>query len=412
MEEIGFLKNLQRSGVTQCILLLAVITFYEYSSISESLSSVEYENTGNPYLTLYSVLSIVLLSLLSFSKDFRVWQGDRLARCYSHFMAFSFAISFLFFITGLRHYNISAPFKWISPLFVFWAIYYLTYKIGEIQLMSKFVLLMMVALIYGYYVSYEYILGVALQQNIHQQLISSYFALYLLPLVLCIDSKLTRFIAIATVAIVLLSSAKRAGTIAFVIAVFVYYLTVLLTTEGRYKIWQLLLFVIGIAVFLWGIDYLFQNSDLYIIERLNRLEMDEGSGRVELYRVVFNMIGETDFIGLVLGHGFSAVGLDSPMHMGAHNDFLEVIYDYGIVGLFLYVMLHVLLIKYVIRLIKDKSRFAASMAMSYTLFLILSLVSQIVIYPFFEILFAIVWASIMASRKREINDKRIVVHSC
>lgn len=397
--------------MTQCFILLAVITFYEYSSISESLSSVEYENTGDAYITIFSVLAIVLLSFLSFSKDFKVWQDDRLARSYSCFMVFAFAISFFFYVIGLRYYNISAPFKWISPLFVFWAIYYLTYKIGDIQLMSKFVLLMMAVLVYGYYVSYEYFIGIALQSDIHKQLISSYYVLFILPLILCIDRKLIRLIAIVAVAVVLLSSAKRAGTIAFVIAVFVYYLTVLLTTEGRYKIWQLLLFVIGIAVSLWGIDYLFQNSDLYIIDRLSRLEEDKGSGRDEVYRVTIDMIGKISISGFVFGNGFSAVGFDSPMHMGAHNDFLEVIYDYGIVGLALYVVLHIQLIKYTIRLIKDKSRFAAPMAMSYILFFILSSVSQIVIYPYFEILFAIVWASIMASRKHEIYEKRIVVHS-
>lgn len=401
--EMSFFKSFRRSGVTHCFLLLAVISYYEYYSIEEALFNVGYMGGRDPYTIIFSVFVIVLLSFFAFYKDFKVCFSDRMARSYSYFMLVTLTISFLFFVTGLRHYTVTTPIKWISPLFVFWAVYSLTYKINDMQLMSKFALIMFVILIIGYYASFKFFQEGALYLDVQQQLISSYFPLFLLPLVVCIDNKLVRIAAIVAVVVVLLTSLKRGGVVAFGIAIFFYYLIKSITTDvARFKVRNLLFFAIGLALAIMGMDYLAQNSGLYIFERLSKLGEDEGSGRLEIYNNVIDMIRNSDFIGIILGHGFSAVGLDSLSHIGAHNDFLEVLYDYGIFGFILYLVLHIRLIKYSVRLVKTKSRFAAPMAMSYTLFLILSNVSQIIIHPFFLMLFSIVWASIMANRKHEI----------
>lgn len=59
-----------------------------------------------------------------------------------------------------------------------------------------------------------------------------------------------------------------------------------------------------------------------------------GSGRTEIWGRVFELFRNSSAAELMVGRGFSAAG--ACLGIGAHNDFMEILLDYGIIGLSLY----------------------------------------------------------------------------
>ena len=78
--------------------------------------------------------------------------------------------------------------------------------------------------------------------------------------------------------------------------------------------------------------------------------------------------------------------------MSAHNDFLEVMYDFGLVGLLFYVLIHLSLIKWTIRLFRNGSPFAFPVLISYVCFFVMSMVSHLILYPTYFGLLTAFWA--------------------
>ena len=82
----------------------------------------------------------------------------------------------------------------------------------------------------------------------------------------------------------------------------------------------------------------------------------------------------------LLGNGYGTVLRNSQLQLSAHNDFLEVTYDYGFVGLLLYLAAFISLSIYIIKMILERSRFAPPFVLLLVIYLILSMISHIIIY--------------------------------
>ena len=118
------------------------------------------------------------------------------------------------------------------------------------------------------------------------------------------------------------------------------------------------------------------------------------------------MITESGIVSLWLGHGWNMVVEDSPMYLSAHNDFLEVIYDFGLPAFFLYIYFVYKLYKSMFLLIRRRSDNAAAFAFSVITFTINSSVAHILIYPFNFIAVAAVWGYILGKEKQSLKLAR------
>ena len=115
------------------------------------------------------------------------------------------------------------------------------------------------------------------------------------------------------------------------------------------------------------------------LSRFETVTNDEGSGRLDVYKSYIKEFAIMDSNQLIVGHGFnSGVSL---MGISAHNDWLETLYDFGIFGLVIYAVFNVLLLKRVFMLIKLNSPFAGPYAASYAIFVTMSMISHLIIYP-------------------------------
>ncbi|MBR1877730.1 MAG: O-antigen ligase family protein [Paludibacteraceae bacterium] len=260
----------------------------------------------------------------------------------------------------------------LMPLSIMHCTYYFVQKYGYKKESIAFTAFVMMLLLLIQY------LGIYNISESH--LISSYYPLFLLPLVLLHPSKIIRYSSIILVTVAIFSSLKRGGLIALVAGLIIYlicYRRVGSQKKGIFIYTILALCVLG------GIFYYLASTEYTeIIERLMNIQEDEGSGRTDVWATTWQMISDSEFFPYILGHGNNAVWNDSPLDLSAHNDFLEAWYDFGFIGFAFYVLMLLSLLRYTIQLIRNKSSYAPSMAMLLTITLILTMISHVLIYYF------------------------------
>ncbi len=210
------------------------------------------------------------------------------------------------------------------------------------------------------------------------------YVLLLFPFVLLFPVKLIRWLGIAIVLAATFLSMKRSAFFCVIAASYVYFLVsafVERRVSRRFKV------MAGLAFFSVVMPLLVIEVDEYsgghLTTRLKSIQSDQGSGRIEIYKGVLQLQGNASVTGWLVGHGHYAVAPDLGYgeHHSAHNDWQEVLYDYGLIGMSLYVAFHYGIIMMIKGLIKMRHPLAPAAAASYVLFFILSSVSHLVIYP-------------------------------
>ena len=263
----------------------------------------------------------------------------------------------------------------IIPLLTMMSMYAYTIRYGinnAIRWMSFISLLI-------FTIQYGFIYNIAnMSDGAH--LMSAYYALFMLPLVLLHPSKVVRFVSVVIVTIVIFSSIKRGGFIALVAGLLIYILSYRKVSDKSTQSFIYALAAIG------GISILFYflaTSEFgEVIERLSAVQDDEGSGRTEVWATTWKMIQQSDTLSYIIGHGNNAVLKDSPLYLSAHNDFLAAWSDYGFIALCLYIGFLLSLLKHSLHLICIKSPIAPSMVMLITFILVLTMISHVLTYYF------------------------------
>lgn len=229
---------------------------------------------------------------------------------------------------------------------------------------------------------------------------SLYIFLFLLPMFLIIENNVYKFISIAFVAAAMVLSLKRGGAISFAMALVIFYLVNVHISKGSIKIKNIVQILAALVAIYLIINMGMQSYTDDLLERLESMREDEGSARVQVYETTWKMIVNSDISKLWLGHGWDSVVKYSPMNLSAHNDFLEVIYDFGIIAFCLYLYFYYTLYKLMFKLIHRRSEYASAFAFSVITFTINSTVAHILIYPYNFIAVAAVWGYILGKEKK------------
>ena len=143
-------------------------------------------------------------------------------------------------------------------------------------------------------------------------------------------------------------------------------------------------------------DYFIAENDLTIFDRLANIEEDGGSGRDEVWKHTWGMIVHSGPLSLLFGHGFNSVYSDSVLELSAHNDFLEIIYDYGFVGFIIYISLYVKLFKYYKKMNIYMPEIAGPFAASIAMALSISMMAHLVINPMLFMFLTMFWGFCIA----------------
>ena len=131
-----------------------------------------------------------------------------------------------------------------------------------------------------------------------------------------------------------------------------------------------------------GVYYIVSNESSGLMHAIERTEslggMTDDNGRLMIYNTVSSAIFNSDVFSALFGHGHMAV--KDFYGMGAHNDILEIAYDYGIIAalIYIYILLHYLLKTW--KIFKRKNLLAATrVGISISSIVILGMLNCIVV---------------------------------
>ena len=150
--------------------------------------------------------------------------------------------------------------------------------------------------------------------------------------------------------------------------------------------------------------------NLDIIGRLSEMLDGDTNGRSAIWENVLIAFNNSSFIEKIFGHGYHAFrfykyrGYMSILNGNlAHNDYLNTLYDYGIIGLIIYVCFLFSMIRELIRLIKCNSIFAPSFTFSIILMFFLTVVSYFGIESRIINYVAVYWGYSLAIKRFHIH---------
>lgn len=226
---------------------------------------------------------------------------------------------------------------------------------------------------------------------------NSYYALTLLPIILVYTKERYTFIPFVITFMVILMSGKRAGMLAVGMMVFLFYFE-FSSKKVRKSIQNTAILIIIIIAAYFIYNFFEQRFNLDMISRLEELSEDGGSGRDVRWRRIIYGISNASPIEFLFGHGFKTtsryVGGD------AHNDFLQVFFEYGFFAFILYISFYISLIRVSIKMLRTKYPYARHFLVSVIAALFLAMFSFFIIEPRYIIGSALTWGLLLADWKK------------
>lgn len=219
--------------------------------------------------------------------------------------------------------------------------------------------------------------------NIH--LGSSYYALYILPIALIKPSTTTRLLSIITVSLAIFSSVKRGGVMALALGLLAYIITQQIVSK-RNKFSKVIIGIAILLIFACIFFYIGTLGDNNIFERFETIQEDQGSGRTEVWEEAWRLINDQGFGNYLIGNGFNTVVENSFLLLSAHNDYLEAWFDFGLIGVLLYSIAILGYLRITFLCVLRKRKYAPEMVLLASIIIVLSLISHIAIYYWFNVI--------------------------
>lgn len=307
-----------------------------------------------PFPNIVWRVSLVLLSLYVVLFE----EGKRLPceKALLFFIAFNllhFAISFLWGTPSSTQIgNILCA---LLPLSLFTCI-------AEKGVMTdKYVSIMAVILVIaGIMQFYHYEQMVLIKKGIEDMNVTnnaSVALLMLLPMLFLVKSQLQKWITLLVCIFFILAGAKRGNILAAIIPVCLF---VWFSLKDSRRSGVKIILVLAIIVAGAFMTYRWISNNDYLLYRVEQAEEGNSSGRDVIYAGAWHTWYDSEyFVHQLFGLGFDGIlsaGGTNQYH--AHNDWLEVLVNYGLLGIVLYMSVFITLFKQVRRIKSFEMRMA------------------------------------------------------
>lgn len=294
-------------------------------------------------------------------------------------------MSFLSFINGSYQY-LQLTLLWPS-------LFEMSYLLGKYHrgFEKKIKNVFYILAIYG---SYVFLLT---RNNVTNQTNTIYFAFLTLPWLLTINNRKLKILFMIVFSLFALYSMKRSVLLSIALSWGFFILDALRGKSNKVSAMILIAMLFGLLSY----TFLSVNNRLggQLEERINREETDTGKNRLAIWTITTQMIEDSSIDQLIIGHGQWGVKRNSLLNISAHNDLLEVIYDYGLLIFLLYLLLWIYIIKTCYILYKFKSLFFLPYAVSTSIFVVVSNVGHLILYATYFNYLVIFWGYIEAYKE-------------
>lgn len=178
--------------------------------------------------------------------------------------------------------------------------------------------------------------------------------LMLLPLLFCVKKRVVSLVLFCVCLFFLITGAKRGNILAAVIPSILFLW--MLFKENKKNVFKISVLIIAVAaIAVWAKDLILSND--YLLRRYEQTLEGNTSGRDVIYSTMWNMwSGADNIVNLLFGYGYNGTFLYSSVHTFAHNDWLEILVDFGVLGVLLYAALFISFVRLYFKLDKGYPR--------------------------------------------------------
>jgi hypothetical protein len=212
-----------------------------------------------------------------------------------------------------------------------------------------------------------------------------YWLLPLLPWCFITPRKSIQLFGVLIAAVVTVWSAKRGALFALGAMLLAMYVTVAILRRKRSDFLLRWLQATAI-VLLAGLSLLYFDNMRggILLQRVNNILADGGSGRFAIYLIAWESIRSFSFMELLFGQGYYSVRrLYGFTQAGVHNDWLQMFHDMGLTGLAAYIGFQGIIIWQFIDTVRRRNWIAVPLIGLYVYFFCLSIYSIGIFSPRF-----------------------------
>lgn len=377
------------------LLFVAYLAFYMKDHVSAVLSGFDLASTANTTIgKIISISLLLLANIRSLKSKSKVPQKIKIAFvCWCFYIPISNLYNQVEFSEVI---NITFQ-QWLWPSIF---IYFYHYSQDDYSTLALKVLFFILTLFMSFQV---YLEAEMIRTNITVasmlQVNEIYYLVLMLPWILLFEGKYYKVIKIVLFILILwltFYSLKRTAMVAVAFAVAFYLFAIF--RQGKMKLSTMVTLCVVLYI---GYNLLLTVNtefDGRIFERFGSMEEDKGSGRLEIFEDVINAISNFDVFGILFGGGRGNIGQYTHGY-SAHNEYLEVLFSWGIVGLLLYILFIMRLTLHYIREGAELNIYPLKLA-SIGIFLAMSLTSHLVIYPYLFCILTSFWGFCLSPKKQ------------
>lgn len=171
--------------------------------------------------------------------------------------------------------------------------------------------------------------------NLEHEFAITYYVYYMLifiPFILLVRTTWRRYVMLLLATYVILSSFKRGALVCFPVMTMVYLF--FQRKQGSRTWFPINLLLFALVLFI-SLQYINVRSGGFLSERFNEENLARGSGRTEYRQLAIAVITQRQFVPLLIGTGTgSSIKL---IGTGIHNEWIEFLFTYGVIGLLLHI---------------------------------------------------------------------------
>lgn len=314
-------------------------------------------------------------------------------RC-NNILITGFLLTFLMSFTALANYS-GEEHESIINMLVHISLWFIVLWLANIynsfvDKKSSYLKLSLVYFIFATITFTSYLYSDYSNPNKFYEITTSYYILNILPTILLTKNKMLRKICVTIIVIVCVISFKRS------VLVTLLAIGIMLLLQLRNKGWKKTLIVlfailiIGMVLLTADNPYVNQAMKIWIV----RFTAEDGNvlgERGNVYSDVISLLWNSNLLQWIVGHGYNSVMRYTKSGLSAHNDYLEILFDYGMLTFGMYIRFIYLLIKEYIVMHKAECTMAFPFLVSICTFCVPSLFSHLMTYPTYFLILALFW---------------------